>query len=438
MLKNLTKFPGALYFIGENLKVCEEILYKIRDTFVEGKRLELELEKPPTGFTYGTVISTVAALMRAGKIIAKYNGEYKYSWQDEGVFKIFSAATEFRKASFKAVSQSLSLQQRHELAQFMLDNEAKQYIGKKIDYNTNDFELASAIRDLAKHFADKIGTLQNSEKDFNKLFPDAEKDMEFLGKFTGPVSEANYIDKANDFLSKKQEFLDAIKRTLKIEKFIRNKLPNVKIWKQFAHAVADELQKATKTDSEVEKAITEFNQLYDKNIVEQYDNLHQAAQRIKDRYHTLFSGAMIECADKYTEIEKMAEDLIAEINSLPHDLNEEAKQKAENLKQYAKQRSKKAIELEFDVKDKISRFTYSEILSFIDLYSSKKSELQILKAGLVKEKPHESAPGEQPKTKPIISKLPVGKMKIADYRNWLQQEMQRIAAANNDDEVNFE
>ncbi len=435
---DFTFFDNQGNFIGENLKVSEEILYKIRNAFVDGKTLEMELEKPPTGFAFGTVISTVAALMRAGKIIAKYNGEDKFSWRDKGVLQIFSAAREFRKASFKAVSKSLSLRQKQELAQFMLDIEAEKYIGRKIDYNTNDFELASAVRDLAKHFADKVGTLQNSEKDFNKLFPDAEKDKDFLGEFTGPVSEANYIDKANDFLAKKQEYLGTIERTLKIEKFIRNKLPNVLLWKQFANAVADELQKAARTDSEIQSLIEEFKQLYDQNIVEQYGNLQQAAQKIKDRYHALFSEAMSDCADKYTELEKMAVDLITEINSLPQGLNEEVRQKAENLKQYAQQRSKKEIELEFDVKDKISRFTYSEVLSFIDLYSSKKSELEILKAGLVKEKPKEPAPGEQPKTKTFTSKLPEGKIKIADYRNWLQQEMQKIAAANDDDEVNFE
>ncbi len=123
-------------FIGEKLKVSEEISYKIRNTFVDGKTLELELEKPPTGFAFGTVISTVAALMRAGKVIAKYNGEDKFSWRDDGVLRIFSAAREFRKASFKAISKSLSLQQKQELVRFLLDLESENYIGRKINYNT--------------------------------------------------------------------------------------------------------------------------------------------------------------------------------------------------------------------------------------------------------------------------------------------------------------
>ncbi len=425
-------------FIGENLKVTEEILYKIRNTFVDGKTLEIELEQPPTGFSFGTVITTVAVLMRAGRIIAKYNGKEFFSWRDEGVINIFSAAREFRKAAFKAVSKSLSLQQKQEIVQFMLDLEVEKYIGRKINYNTNDFELANAVKDLAKHFADKIGTLANSEREFNNLFPDAGADMDFLGEFTGPVSEANYIDKATGFFVKKQEYLDAINRTLKIEKFIRNKLPHVKQWKQFTEAVMDELQKAAKSDEIIQALVEQFNKDYSNNMVEKYGSLHQTAQQIKDRYYTLFSEAMKQCALKYSELVKMADELIAEITTLPAGLNDAAKVKAESIKQYAEQRASNKINLEFDVKDKISRFTYSEVLSFIDLYNSKKSELDILKAGLIKEKPQEPEPGHAPKPKIFVSKLPGHKLKVAHYKNWLQQELLKMASADDNDEVTIE
>jgi len=437
---DFTFFDKQGNFIGENLKVTEEILYKIRNTFVDGKTLEMELEQPPTGFSFGTVITTIAVLMRAGRVIAKYNGKEMFSWRDEGVLDIFSAAREFRKASFKAVSKSLSLQQKQGIVQFMLDIEADKHLGlkKKIDFNTNDFELANAVRDLAKHFADKIETLENSEKEFTKFFPHAGADRDFLGGFTGPVSEANYIDKATYFLEKKQEYSNAVNRTLEIEKFIRNKLPNVKQWKHFADAVVDELKKAAKSDVEVQNLVAEFNKDYSVNIVEKYNTLQQTAQKIKDRYHRLFSEAMSQCAEKYNELKKLAEELIKEILALPNGLNDEAKTKAENLKSYAEQRMNKEIELEFDVKDKKSRFTYSEVLSFIELYNSKKSEIDILKAGLVKEIPQVKEPGQALKPKTIISKLPGRKLKVAEYRNWLQQEIQKIVSADDNDEVTIE
>lgn len=430
-------FDAQGNFIGENLKVSEEILYKIRNTFVDGATLEKELEQPPTGFTFGTVISSVAALMRAGKLIAKYNGAEKFSWRDEGVLNIFNTAREFRKASFKAVSKSLSALQKQELAQFLLDIEVDKYIGRKVDYNTNDFELVAAVRDTAKHFADKVTTLRNSEKEFDKLFPQADSNASYLGGFTGAVSEANYIDKAVEFLADKDNFLNALQEIEKVEKFIRNNLSKVKEWKIFVTAVQDELTKAAKTNATIQQLKNDFESHLNGDVIKNFDVLQQTAQKTKDEYHHLFSSAMQDCAAKYNEIESLSDALIKEIESLPAGLNDLALSKATALNQYAKQRTGATVTIDFDVKDKQSRFTYSEVLSFIDLYSSRKTEIDILRAGLVKEKTPEPTPGTPPTTtvKKYTVKMPHTKMKVAEYKSWLQSELQKLASASDNDEI---
>ena len=430
-------FDAQGNFIGENLKVSEEILYKIRNTFVDGATLEKELEQPPTGFTFGTVISSVAALMRAGKLIAKYNGAEKFSWRDEGVLNIFNTAREFRKASFKAVSKSLSALQKQEMAQFLLDIEVDKYIGRKVDYNTNDFELVAAVRDTAKHFADKVTTLRNSEKEFDKLFPQADSNASYLGGFTGAVSEANYIDKAVEFLADKDNFLNALQEIEKVEKFIRNNLSKVKEWKIFVTAVQDELTKAAKTNATIQQLKNDFESHLNGDVIKNFDVLQQSAQKTKDEYHQLFSAAMQDCATKYTEIDTLANELIKEIESLPSGLNQVALAKANSLNQYAQQRTSATIAIDFDVKDKHSRFTYSEVLSFIDLYSSKKTEIEILRAGLIKEKAPEPQPGTPPTptVKKYAVKMPNTKMKVAEYKSWLHSELQKLASASDNDEI---
>lgn len=433
-------FDAKGNFIGENLKVSEEILYKVRNTFVDGATLEKDLEQPPAGFTYGTVISSVAALMRAGKIIAKFNGAEKFSWRDEGVTSIFATARDFRKTSFKAVSKSLSALQKQEVAQFLLDIEVEKYISRKIDYNTNDFELVAAVRDTAKHFADKVSTLRNSEKEFDKLFPKAGDNSAFLADFTGAVSEANYIDKAIEFLSAKDPFLTALQSIEKVEKFIRNNLPKVKEWKTFIHAVQDELTKAATTNAAVEQLKNDFESNLLGDVIKNFAVLQQSAQKTKDEYHLLFSTAMKDCTAKYSEIEALANELINEINALPAQLNTNTLSKANALVQYAKQRIQPSIAIDFDVKDKHSRFTYSEVLSFLELYSSKKTEVDILRAGLIREKAPEPQPGVAPT--PIIKKyavrIPNTQMKVAEYKTWLQSELQKLASASDNDEVSIE
>lgn len=430
-------FDAQGNFIGENLKVAEEILYKVRNTFVDGATLEKDLEQPPAGFTFGTVISSVAALMRAGRLIAKYNGAEKFSWRDEGVAGIFNVAREFRKASFKAVSKSLSALQKQELAQFLLDLEVEKYIGRKVDYNTNDFELVAAVRDTAKHFADKVTTLRNSEKEFDKLFPQADGNASYLGGFTGAVSEANYIDKAVEFLSAKDDFLKALEEIEKVEKFIRNNLSKVKEWKMFVTAVQDELTKAAKSNTAIQQLKNDFESHLNGDVIKNFASLQQAAQKTKDEYHQLFSAAMKDCAAKYTEIETLTGGLIKEIEKLPSGLNDNAFNKASALSQYAKQRTVATVSIDFDVKDKQSRFTYSEVLSFIDLYSSKKTEIEIHRAGLIKEKAPEPQPGTPPTptVKKYAVKIPTSKMKVAEYKTWLQSELQKLASASDNDEI---
>lgn len=429
-------------FIGNNLKVVEEILYKIRNTFVDGATLEKDLDIAPTGFTTGTVMATVAALMRAGKVIAKHNGEDKFSWRDNGVAALFSNTREFRRTSFKAISKNLSASQKQELAQFLLDFEAEKYIDKKIDYNTNDFELVNAVRDLAKVFVEKVSTLSGIEKGFDKLFPFIESEKECLLDFTGAVSEANYIDKAVNFLNEKNNFLIALQAIEKVEKFISRSLPKVKEWYSFVMAVSDELTKAAVSNVAIDVFANEFILFYKQDVVKNFAALQQLTQKIKDEYHTLFQESMTIVSQKYTQLKIKAEDLLTEINLLPAGLNEEALVKTKNIVHFAAQRTQSTVQLDFDVKDKHSRFTYSEVLSFIDLYNTKNTEIDIIQASLVRVK----TPVETPKagnntvtdkvaTKTFRSSLPAKVMKVSIYKSWLKQELQKLASISDNDQI---
>ena len=315
--------------------------------------------------------------------------------------------------------------------------EIEKFIGRKIDYNTNDFELVAAVRDVAKLFADKVTTLRHTEKDFDVLFPKADENATYLGGFTGAVSEANYIDKAVAFLEVKDTFLKALQEIEKVEKFSRNNLPKVKEWKLFISEVQDELTKAAIGNINILQLKADFESHLTGDVIKNFTSLQQSAQKTKDEYHQLFSAAMKDAAAKYTEIEVLAVDLINEIETLPIGLNDLALSKVSALKQYARQRTNATVTIDFDVKDKQSRFTYSEVLSFIDLYPSKKAEIEIAKASLIKTKAPEPPPGTPPTptVKKYAVKMPTSKMKVAEYKNWLQGELQKLASAFDNDEI---
>lgn len=430
-------FDAQGNFIGESLKPAEQILFKIRNTFVDGATLEKDLEQPPTGFGFGTVITTVAALMRGGKIMAKHNGSEKFSWKDDGVAAMFGNAREFRRASFKAIAKSLNTTQKNSIVTTLQEMECEMHTGKKIDWNTNDFDLVNAVRELAKRFCDKVDDMKRQNRDFDALFSNLENSKDQLGNFTGAVSEANYIDKAESYLTQTDLYAKAAKEIVDAEKFIRNNLDKIRQWKSFADGVTDELTKAAKSDATITALVATFNSLYKGEVVKNFKSLQDTVQKIKDAYYLLMQAAATDMAAKYSTLQKDANALLKEIATLPAGLNDDANARANNIFQYASQRTAATVDIDYDVKDKQTRFTYSEMLSFIQLFNSNKTELEIIRSGLIKTAPPKPTPGAPatPSKKTYSATLPGKKLKVSEYKNWLQQELQKLAGAADNDEI---
>lgn len=435
-------FDNSGNFIGDNLKVAEEILYKVRNTFVDGGTIEKDLEVHPTGYSFGTIISTVAALMRGNKVIAKYNGKELFSFKDDGVVQIFSAAKEFRKASFKKVSKSLSAVQKQELVQFLLDIEAEDFIQTHITYNTNDFELINAIRDLGRTFVEKVNQMKSMVKNFDLLFPEVEGHKDVVGQFTGAITESNYIDRCLEFLESRNKFEKSILHIVKIEDFAKSKLPRANQWKNFVDGVKEELVKAAKSNAKIEALAAEFDEIFQTKLVKEYGSLQSLTQKIKDEYHQLFQEAAIECKANYQPVLELAQAVFDKINNLPAGLNTNALYQTNQLISFAEQRLLGDIELDTEVKDKRSKFTYSEVLSFIELAAGKKTQLEIIQAGLKTEepKPVEAKEAvEVTKTKKTYSsKIPSKKMRVVEYKSWLQKELYKVSNADDEDEIELE
>jgi hypothetical protein len=375
--------------------------------------------------------------MRGSKIMAKYNGSEKFSWKDEGVSNVFSAAREFRKASFKAIAKSLTTDQKNNIVKVLQELECETHTGKKTDWNTNDFDLVNSVRELAKRFCDKVDDMKRSNKDFDTLFSNLEVCKDQLGSFTGVVSEANYIDRAEGFLTNTSVYLNAIKEIEKAEKFIRNNLEKLRKWKSFIDGVNDELNKAAKSDNEITTLTEGFNSLYKGEVVKNFKQLQESVQKVKDAYFKLMKAAAENMASKYAQLQKDAEKLIIEINKLPEGLNEESKSKVNQILLYTSQRTSSDIDIEYDVKDKLTRFAFSEMLSFVQLYNSYKTELEIISSGLIRTSQPKSKPGtpSTPTLKIFKVQLPNKKLKVLAYKQWLQQELQKLAGASDDDEI---
>lgn len=429
-------------FIGEGLKVVEEITAKIKKSFVEGKTLEAELLDPPTGYAYGTVSTTLAALLRAGKVIAHFNGQDIFSYKDPGAGDIFSTGRNFQKASFKAISKSLNTVQKNEIVQALLDLKYKEATGQKVDWNTNDFDLVDAVRNLAEHTTSAANTMRKTIADFDKLFPSAAEHRGALQHFTGKTTEANYIEKAEYFLNHRHDYENAIKGIEDTEKFIHRNLSKAQGYHRFVGQVAQELNKATISAPTFEGTRQKFEELYQNHLVDKFSDLQSLAQSVKDEYFQLMKAENAAMSAKYTVLKTRAAVLLQKLANAPAAPNAANLRQAQALLDYAVQRIHDEVRLEFHIACQNSNFTLSEMRNYNQLAAQKETELLLIESNIVTKEPEPEpvyAPGDTPappapKTpRRIRLEVPKKQTTVKAYRALLASQLQALAGLDNDD-----
>ncbi|MFC1731451.1 BREX system P-loop protein BrxC [candidate division KSB1 bacterium] len=426
-------------FIGDHLTVIEELTIKIKSSFVDGKSLEEDLSAPPTGYQYGTLCTTVAVLLRAGKLAIKFSGKDYFSYTDPGIKDIFSSSRNFQKASFKSISRTLDTSLKNEIVQILLDLDFKGILDKKVDWNTNDFELVTAIKDLAEFFVISVKTMNNTHKDFENRFKDVFSFKGTLQNFTGTISENNYIDKADYFLDHKTEYIEAINKIKEAEKFIKRNLVKVDGFELFVEQVEQELMKAGISSDEISNQTHIFRTLYENDIVTQFAKLQEAAQKIKDEYFNLMKTENEQMTAFYKTLKAEVETLLTEIRKYPLESNEDNLQAAEVIFQYADKRINPSVELEYHIECKNCHYSLSEMQNYNALVSTKESEMLYIRNNIVTNEPTSGPTGTTPRPpKKIKLKITSRIMKAKEYRALLSDQIKSLAGTPNDQDIELD
>ena len=348
-------------------------------------------------------------------------------------------------ARFKSITKTLSASQKNQLIQTLLDVEFEKNTGKKIGFNLSDFEAADAITQLAEHFISSYNTLKNTQSDFNKLFGNVGKQKDVLLKYSAKTTEANYIDKAEDFLLAKNEYISAIKAIVATQKFLKKNLDKLKGYSRFVVAVGYELQKADIISTVITEQTAVFNTAMDKGVIESFAEIQNAAQTVKDYYFELMNTNAQTMSDSFgklqSEVKLVQSDLAA---NYPADLNIQSASKLASLLSYCNGKIIDGVRLEYHIECQDSKFSLSDIINYIALAPSKETELEIIKAGLIKvappvaPAPSAALPGQPPVPKqPKKMRLAISKkvMTAGEYRKLLAAQLQAMAGMDNDDEI---
>lgn len=439
-------------FTGDHLKVIEEINAKLKSRYMDGKSLEADLSGAPWGYTYGTLVTTLAVLFRAGRLSVKFNGDIYFSYEQKSVHDAFTNTTKFKLASFKSITATLSAAQKNQAVQLLMELEVQDHIDRKVDWNINDFDLADSIRLMAEHFIGAIINLNETIENFESLFPKIASLKQTLQGYSGKVTESNYIEKVEYLLNNSDEFNDAIQTILKAQKFIKKNFPKVKEFKRFIDDVRNELIKADRSDSNIQEAYEEFDRLFKQDMVKNFSNLQQQVQVVKDAYYKLVKTASAGMSHEYQlltgKIDAALRDLKANYPIRPNTQN---LQKLEALKAYTDKRVVGEPLLEFSIACLNSGYSLSDILNYTAQAPLKDSEILIVKSSFIEEE-SESTPsplsGSSGTSEPVSTPVPAPKkprkvtfnvpsrvMTVQDYKALLTRQLTSLAAAKPDEEI---
>ncbi len=435
-------------FTGDHLKVVEEIQIKIKSRFIDGKSLEFELSGAPWGYSFGTIVCTLAALFRAGKLSVKHNGQEPcFSYKDKSVHDAFTNATKFKSASFKSIAKSLTAAQKNQVVKLLMDLEIENHTGRKVDWNTNDFDLAEAIKFMVDHFIGALTTLHETINNFESLFPNVVAQKATLLDYSGKVTESNYVEKVEYLLANEDTFKSSIEIIIKALKFIKKNFSKAKDYKRFIKEVITELKKADRTDDSIGDAHEEFMRLFNQDMVKNFPLLLQQAQVVKDSYFKLFKIAASGMAHEYQLLQGKVDGVIRELKkNYPAELNTQQLSKLESLKRYCADRIIAEPNLEFSVSCSICGFSLSDILNYTALAPNKENDLVIIQSGFVANAPPPPDPGglgtaePDPPKPPRKIKLQVpGKvMTIQKYKSFLTTQLTALATARPDEEIELD
>lgn len=434
-------------FTGDHLKVVEEINAKIKSRYVDGRTLESDLSGAPWGYSFGTIVSTLAALLRAGRLSVKYNGDTWFSHEQSGIQEAFTNATKFKSASFKSITATLTAAQKNQAVQLLMDLEIESHAGRKVDWNTNDFDLADSIRHMADHFIGALTTLGDTVDGFESLFPTVADQKPTLLSYGGKVTESNYIEKVEYLLTNSDQFSSAIQTILKAQKFIKKNFSKVREFKRFIEEVVSELKKADRTDNTIKEANEEFNRLYKQDMVKNFGSLQQQVQIVKDSYYKLIKNAAAGMSHEYQLLSGKVDAALRTLKGYPADLNVQNQRKMDELKRYCSDRIIKDPVLEYAITCKNCGYSLSDILNYTALAPTKDNELLILQSGFIAEAP-KSEPGtgggspDQPpapkKPRKVRFQVSSKVMTVQEYKSLLTAQLTSLAAARPDEEIELD
>lgn len=447
-------FDTSGRFIGEQLCVVTELMGVMKN-YIVGIDLERILSAPPTGYEYGTIVTTLAVLYRANKIIVKYGGVEYHSFNEVDSHIVFSNSKQFQKASFKAVAKSLTYNDRRDIVDTLKDDcHYQKWTGEQVNYKMNDYELVDAIRTLSREVMSRITNEIIGDTDMEQKFHRSVAARNVLAQYSSAVTDNNYYATAKLFLeaNNNDDYISAIACADKDLKFIKEGLPAIKEELSFIEKVEDELDKSSCAKLAFDSLKTSFIQMYEINIVANATNMVQITQQVKDLYYQLMKHYAEEMTTGYIDLQVELDHLKGKLEVYPKAWNVRLYNQIADMVTVCEKNRVHQIELKgFSTQCAKSGFMLRDMVYAINQLEGLKNKLVIMETEIVtsdptpapqpapgSNKPIHQPPLSQPMVRKMKQKLPSGKLTVDEYRRWLKAQLTMVGGFGASDSLDFD
>ena len=448
-------FDTSGQFIGDQLPVITEIMAHTA-TYNSGADLERDLGAAPTGYTFGTIFSTLAALFRASKIIIKYNNQEYHSWQQDGAKEPFMTARNFQRASFKAVTKSLGYNEKRDIVDTLKDCNFKQLTGGNLSYNMNDFELVDAIRLLAVTEIQKVNNNICNDDERERLFRRSIAAKDLLLQYAKTVTDTNYFTTARTFLNDNdnEEFVNAIDKIEKDIRFINENLKTIEEQKSYLLDVKDEMEFVGVPMQAFDSLNERYSKMLESDPVHNYQQMQQVFQQVRDLYYQYMQQYAESMTQGYCELDGKLEQVRKKAEEYPKEWNASLITKLDDKQKTCRRYAVTKIELKhYDIRCCRCHLQLRDIDNAIKMLPQLQTEADVFDTEVKTTAPTppqpptpSPSPGPQPQPQPqpqptirkLRSQLPTGQLSVAQYKQWLKQQLAMVNSYDEKDILKFD
>lgn len=436
-------FDTTGQFIGDQLPVITEMMAQMA-SYKNGADLERDLAAAPTGYSFGTVFSTLAALFRSSKVIIKYNNQEYHSWQQEGAKEPFANSRNFQRASFKAITKSLTYNEKREIVDTLKDCRYKELTGNNLSYNMNDFELVAAIQSLAVTEIHKVNNQICNDNERERIFRRSLAAKDVLRQYAGTVTEYNYFNTARTFLgdNENEEFCKAVDKIEVDIRFIDSNIREIEYQKEYFLDVKSELEFVGLPMQTFDQLHESYLQMLDSDPVHNYAQMKKLYLDVKGLYYKYMEQQAEQMIYGYGDLLTRIEAIKKNAEQYPAEWNTRLYAKVREKEDVCKKYIISKIQLkDYEIRCSNCHLQLRDIVSAINMLPQLNVDVDVMETEICTSDPRpapQSQPKPQPKERKLRNQLPTGQLSVAQYKQWLKQQLAMVNQFDTNDILKFD